>query len=66
MTFIKLTQIIVHRSIKNNRTQSNESVIFVRPSDIISYKEKSILIQTGWMQVKETAEQICQLIYSAD
>ncbi|CAB4130119.1 hypothetical protein UFOVP116_279 [uncultured Caudovirales phage] len=57
---------MAHRSTQNNLPQTTESTIFVQPSAIMAYREKSILIQNEWVQVKETAEQICQLIYSAD
>ena len=68
MIFLQLTQVVSIRihSLTENNTAEVEKKIYVRPSAILAYKDKQVLLLTGWITVKETAEQICQQIYSSE
>ena len=79
--FLKLHQIAIQRSVNefvvkrsNDRIQGTsqtgnketETKIFISPGAILAYKDNKVLLHTGWITVKETAEQICQQICSSE
>lgn len=63
MVFIKLTAINTDCIIP---VITHESNLFVRPSSVLAYTDRAILLHTGWIEVKETALEICQQIYSSE
>lgn len=71
MLFLQLHQIVEYQFVvKQTNVQKildysttnkdTEIKIFIRPSTILAYKDSQVLLPTGWITVKETAEQICQ------